>query len=243
MYEFDDDLREYIYLSDAKLQDAYPQLHRRRSILAKFPRTRVRVPVGGQIDINFQQPNAGPNRYEKLDTIIATMERRGEVGTPRYPNRYFKGILPMRWDVITDDEDMVYFGYMRDTWEGTKVVVLAGSSQHLREDLRPERNPHSYRGRRAYSANVGHITAAVTRHLTTTAEWAQDLAKLSGSQLSASLQAHVALVHELSGPDTRLEFFAKRLYRRRLVCQLSRHGDPVPVELLLGTPYYVAMYD
>lgn len=239
------DLQEYIYLSDAKLDGMYPQVQRLRRYGERLPRTRMdtRTRADFEGDVDVQRADAEPNRYEKLDTIIAAMEDRGEVGTPAHPKRYFTGVLSMRWDVITDDEDMVYFGSLKHTSEGARVVVLAGSSRYLREDLRPQPVVASPNARRAYSANVGHITAAAARHLTSTSEWEQRLFTLSGPQLRASFRAHIDLVRELPEPKTRLEFFAKTLYTQTVDYEFRRGEGPIPVEILLGTPYYVSIYD
>jgi hypothetical protein len=226
--EFELELQEYIYLSDAKLDGMYPQLRRHRSEAD---------------DVDLQRASAEPNRYEKLDTIIAAMEARGEVGTPAHPRRYFQGVLAMRWDILADDEGMVYFGALKHTGDSAKVVVLAGSSRYLREDLRPQPVVGGGTPWRAYSANVGHITAAATRHLTSTVEWEQGLFRLSTPQLRASFRAHIDLVRELPDPKVRLEFFAKTLYTQTVDYEFSKGDDPTPVDILLGTPYYVAMYD
>ncbi|WP_410633186.1 DUF7019 family protein [Amycolatopsis sp. cmx-4-83] len=211
----------YLYVSDSKVDMLLAQM---APGFAQKRTTEVSVNLklfGGK---QAREAPAGGERTAKLQRVVRYLEEHGDLGTVEEPGQFFWGLLPMNWGPFPAEPTLAYFGGTT----GRTVVGLGGSGHHILGGGAPAASgvprsvmPSLLAGLRS-DPGIGALTEAI-KH--------EDDGAHKGA-LAAVQRANEAM----PGPDQNLEFVAKRLL----------HG-PSPtgggVDVLLGTPLYVAQVD
>lgn len=171
---------------------------------------------------------AGADRVARLERVLRHLSDTRSVGTLDAPERFFWGLMPMRWRVIPSELSgpLAFFG---GTWEGMSVG-LGGSSRHLL-------------GADAAEGGLfpGSTTPALLDGIAASSELEDELVvdavedELDGDL--GALETVRKAVAAVPGPTQNVEFVAKRLLHGDV-------GDPDAAQpVLLGTPVYVALVD
>jgi hypothetical protein len=215
-------MRYYLYISDVKVNMLWAQVTARlRRRLAHELGIKLETVAKGPLD-----GPAGTMRYERLDVVVAYINRYERVGTVDEPARFFRGNMRMRWTPDLSHEvlelagfpNMVYFGGTT----GDTVLGLGGSQGHVIGGA----------GGSPQSSDAYLSSTTLTYFLRTMfheGEIPEDTSV--PEQRDRSLEAIVDITGALGGPWQTMEFLALRVAEGRV------KGGHV----LLGTPLYVAL--
>jgi hypothetical protein len=231
-------MKYYLYISDTKLEMLYGQIP-----------TRIRDRIAAELKIDLKVISAtvtgkdrAESRYSKLDLVREYITKNLPVGTVEHPESYFMGTLVMRWAYVgtgrPEDAKLVYFGGE----ESNVVFGLVGSVQHMLGfgDMSVTRPPTwggSYGLQWIVEQLVESLAAAMDDPELTKINSVGQLKHPRMSPLEAVAYTTRQLRHPTVSMQS-LEFLAKRLVMGK---------SPVPGEeelnILLGTPLYVALAD
>ena len=232
-------MRYFIYISDTKVDMLFSQIPQKalEKIAAELT-LDLKV-----LKLSVKEKPSEETRYSKLSVVEKYLADYSRIGTVDEPKSYFTGALPMRWTILTDWMNFVYFaGATRQT-----LVGLGGSGKHVIGSA-----PETYE---ALSVTPRiHLAIAKwlgeVRPTTDEEDWPYYYHRGMTSQ-----QRMLADVAEFSrtveGAEQRVRFLAKRLAEGSLEPNIERHfawkpwpwPTPVPRRLLLGTPLYVEQLD
>jgi hypothetical protein len=229
-----DEIKWYLYRSDAKLRMLFQQIARpdnaKKTIEWKLALSAV-ASLSRKVETN-----QALDEDDMLNAVIQKLEESGQVGTVYEPNLYIKGIMPMRWGMYDDsgqrDPDngpLVYFGGL-DTQQGV-LLGLGGSSKHVM----------GHEG--ATSTYSRSSTPALVTALCRGIESGKPEPPDSDDPRSAEDSVYRAMAiaqHYLRPPTQNLEFFAKRLMSGE-TCECEQYIGVSDVKAILGTPLYVAL--
>ncbi len=116
-------LKTYIYISDAKLDQYYPQIAK--------PQKKVKESLGFDFKLlkgsHDTEVEPQVNRISKLNAVVAYIRDNENVGTVDEPGEFLEGTMLMRWGGWSFSSELVYFGGSTQTTE----VGLAGSAIHI----------------------------------------------------------------------------------------------------------------
>ncbi|MEV0153833.1 SAVMC3_10250 family protein [Micromonospora sp. NPDC050686] len=213
--------RYYLYVSDSKVDMLLAQMD------PAFTRKRTT-----ELSLNLtilagkraSEAPAGGERTARLQRVVRHLEEHGDLGTVDEPGQFFWGLVPLRWGPFPTEPTLVYFGGATER----TVMGLGGSGNHVLG---------------ASAAAAPAIPRSLTPSLLAglrTDPQIDVLAETIKQEDVAQERGALAAVHRandvMPGPHQNLEFVAKRLL----------HG-PSPttegVDVLLGTPLYVALVD
>ncbi|ANW16876.1 DUF7019 family protein [Streptomyces clavuligerus] len=207
-------MRYYLYLSGAKLDMLYGQipagLLRRLAVEAKLDLKVVSLAV--------QSPRAELSVYDRLGLVESYLERESEVSWITDPSSWFRGDLDLQIAGYGRAEGPVFMTGR----EGDTVVALIGSAHHLvGQRPVPESIPVSH------SALPSLFRLLPDRH--------GEGPAYGGPGEAESLAQVVAFGRGLKEPPVYCEFLARRLLRSTV-----RGDDGRELEIVIGTPLYVA---
>lgn len=210
-------MKYYIYISDTKLDMLYPQIPRKI-----LERISVDLSINlGMINVNLKNKDNEKSRFDKLRIVTEYIKNNESVGSIDAPLDYFEGELPMRWGPLSHEERSVYFGGKTDsTWIG-----LAGSISHVVGSNTG--NKEGFASMTAQSM-LFNIEIALRDDATRFPEYMQH-------SLQTSYIIYWA-TSNISGPEQKLEFLAKRLHFGDVEDQRGTRRN-----VLLGTPLYVSL--
>jgi hypothetical protein len=213
--------RYYLYVSDSKvdmlLAQMDPSFTRKRT-------TELSLNLTVLAGKHASEAPAGGERTARLQRVVRYLEEHGDLGTVDEPGQFFWGLMPLRWGPFPTEPTLVYFGGETER----TVVGLGGSGHHvLGASAATE------------SAIPRSLTPSLLAGLRTDPQIGV-LAEAIKQEDEARERDALAAVHRanevMPGPHQNLEFVAKRLL----------HG-PSPridgLDVLLGTPLYVALVD
>jgi len=227
-------MKYYVYISDAKVDMLLPQI-------PHDVKKKVALEFGFDLKVLTAkigtQQESEENRISRLETVAKFLQEYGNVGTVDEPDQFIEDKLPMRWgpyDVFGGEKpSVVYFG-----GETAKTVFgLGGSLHHVIGNVGTSQ---SY----ASASVVPFLLSCLSKDLAASGSEAKGN-ETSGAQADSDEQEALFAVHlatrDLKGPQQRLEFLAKRLLQGP-----SPYPDRDPragMQVVLGTPLYVAMVD
>src|SRR6266496_4413294 len=127
------DVKYYIYLSDAKLDMLYPQIP--KSLLKRIA-SELNISLkllGAELTAGIKGTQSEETRYSKVRIVSKYIEEHLHLGTVDSPDAYFKGTLPMKWGLLPGDNfytnasetGVVYFGGFSD-----QTIVGLGGTAH-----------------------------------------------------------------------------------------------------------------
>ena len=234
-------MRHYLYISDVKLDMYYKQIP---------PPLRDKIAVDLKIDLKIfsatikEQP-LEESRYQKLRLVEQYLRNNEKVGSVKEPATWVAGTEPMKWATISSGSekrgDLVLFGAKLPSYIATNSDVprecrvgLVGSRHHI-VGYKGEGRAAEYAGSSALGDVVQHLGQALAHKL-------DDLdSEYQGRHRSKSdhdtLEVVIKSVGGLSGDEQRLEFLAKKLTAG------PKHRQGRTIEVVFGTPLYVAMSD
>ncbi|MEV0118601.1 SAVMC3_10250 family protein [Streptomyces sp. NPDC050844] len=211
-----DDVRYYLYVSDIKLAMLYEQIP---------PKLLKRLAVEAKVDLKVlslavQSARAETtSTYERLDIVESYLEREFDVSWMTEPRPWFRGDLGLR---IAGYGSPAGPTFMTGR-EGDTVVALIGSGHHL----------------------IGQRTApdtieAAFSNLPSLFQLARESAPTHGRHADEEEAMRQVLLfsESLMVPPVYGEFLA-----RRLVHGTVTGGDGRELQIVIGTPLYVAMAD
>lgn len=207
-------MRYYLYVSGSKLDMLYGQIP---------PKLLKRLAVEAKVDLKIlsvavQSPRADTNAYDRLDIVEAYLEREFDVSWMTEARPWFRGDLGLRIAGYgTPDRPTFMTGR-----EGDTVIALIGSAHHL----------------------IGQRTAVDT--IQAAGSSLPSLFRLvdesQGGRAPAVRQAPLRQVLDLSAsltvPPVYCEFLARRLLHGTVTEEDGRE-----LQIVVGTPLYVAMAD
>jgi len=210
-------MKYYLYISDTKVDMLYSQID--KSLLKKIA-VELRIdlkPLGAGLGATIKQNQSEETRYSKLRLVVEYVEKHLNVGWVDAPGTYFKGSLPMSWDLIHGDFGpkpyAVYFGGSTDR----TIFGMVGSAHHL----------IGVRSDAPMSDIILHYTP--NDMLNALANEVQPRSKQSFQATEIVLMAN-SLMEE---PSQQLEFLAKTFLHKRDYSHESRF-------VLLGSPIFIA---
>jgi hypothetical protein len=252
-------LRYFIYVSDAKLEMLFDQIHadlrRRLSAEAKVDLKLASLSIKAA-----EEP--APTRMAKLKVVERYIDSNHDVGTIESPGfQYFRGTMAMRWGALLEDETarVVYFFGKRDG----HAVFLGGSRNHVLGEPTVEAqgigsNRSEFFGGSGYPtilrALENHVSAldpkaprALARRragafddddeaLTRFGQYAEQ----ERHEIHSVLYTALSDGEGLDGPEQWMEFLAVPLLSREVEANRVR---PDPTFIVLGTPIYIAHAD
>ena len=221
-------LKRYIYISSRKI-NMFDQQRREnlfwRWLKSWFTRTnRLKVK-----DIEMPALTSAVE-FDKLTTLLATLEREHTIGTVDQPAEYIKGTLPMFYRLIPsrsdyhrakNDPGFVYFGGST----AKSIIALVGSPFHLNGKVRDITEEPS--------SDLPQLVAYLNERLS---EIVDKHAKIPDNDSGIFAIEHAE--HMNKDPRIPMEFFASRILDTATMQGLI-HG-PDDKRLLLYTPLYVA---
>ncbi|MEU7580411.1 SAVMC3_10250 family protein [Streptomyces sp. NPDC041068] len=208
-------MRYYLYVSGAKLDMLYEQIP---------PKLLKRLAVEAKVDlkvlsVSVQSPRAEASAYDRLDIVEAYLEREFDVSWMTEPRPWFRGDLGLR---IAGYGSPAGPTFMTGR-EGDTVVALIGSGHHL----------------------IGQRTApdtiqAAFSNLPSLFRLVQDHAEANGlaPNEDEALDQVLRFSRSLTVPPVFSEFLARRLLSGTVTGQDGRE-----LQVVVGTPLYVAMAD
>ncbi|MET8683147.1 SAVMC3_10250 family protein [Streptomyces sp. NPDC004732] len=217
-------MRYYLYVSGAKLDMLYEQIP---------PKLLKRLAVEAKVDLKVlsvavQSPRADVTTYDRLDIVEAYLEREFDVSWMTEPRPWFRGDLELR---IAGYGSPAGPTFMTGR-EGDTVVALIGSAHHL---LGQRTAPDTIQA--SYS-----MLPSLFRLLDDAPEdWPRHQRERRAAVPSHDQEAaHQVLefAESLTGPPVYGEFLARRLLHGTATGQDGRQ-----VDIVVGTPLYVAMAD
>jgi hypothetical protein len=228
-------LRDYVYVSDAKLDMLYEQvpvpLRKRIAAEVKIDLKVIGITVKDAGDKN-------PVRMGQLAIIERFIEEERDVGTIQEPRSYFRGTMNMKYGPLGSYEFIVLFHGR----EGGNTVGLGGSSWHLLGGQRPMTEFHAY----SHSPTLWVALAEQISADPAGAEWVRR--EREGPSHGPSEEAAVihdappdAVLHvvdwlEPEGPVQRVEFLARRLVDGDFPARAPHGRQLPPGHITLGTP-------
>jgi hypothetical protein len=243
IYWEDAEVKYYLYISDAKLEMLYGQMPVKiRDKIAAELKIDLKV-IGATVSIK-DRPET---RYSKLDLVREYLITNFPVGSIAHPDSYFSGTVPMQWGLITSPESgkVVYFGGNVDN----VVLGLAGSRHHVvgyqGEGVvgAPDFSYGSSFAPMVIKAIEDGLAAVIDRPETAESGSVIQLRErhpvdFSKTPDARALDTVLYATENLLGPTQRLEFLAKRLLMGKVSVSTEEK-----VDVLLGTPLYVALAD
>lgn len=208
-------MRYYLYVSGSKLDMLYEQIP---------PKLLKRLAVEAKVDLKvlsvaLQSPRAEEGMYDRLDVVETYLEREFDVSWMTEPRPWFRGDLGLRVAGYGGaDRPMFMTGR-----EGDTVIALIGSAYHLI-------------GQRAA---VDTIQAAHS-NLPSLFQLLDDTPGRRRPPANRQSPLHQVLEFSksLTVPPVYCEFLA-----RRLLHGTAADEDGRELEIVIGTPLYVAMAD
>jgi hypothetical protein len=217
-------VRYYLYLSRAKLDMLHGQipekLLRRLAVEAKLD---LKV-----VSVSMQSPRAEVSEYDRLKLVEAYLEREFDVSWISEPASWFRGDLELRIAGYGSARGPVFMTGS----EGDTVVALIGSAHHL---VGQQAVPEFLR---TYSSlpSLFHLLRDAPEDWPLDEPWqAGGRRDLGGER---DLRQVVTFARSLKEPATYCEFLARRLLRGTLPSSDGRE-----LEVVVGTPLYVALAD
>ena len=213
-------LRNYLYVSDAKLDTLFEQID--QSILKRISlELKVDLKIAGITVTKAENPSA--TRMAKLRVVEQFIDDYHNVGTCENPGQgYFRGQLDMRWGwleqpVSNEAPSIVFF----KGEEGSSIVTLAGSSRHV---IGAPPDARVFAG-----SALPHIITAISDSVS-------DKSALAKMPRESARWARATRVRQLrllpdDAPSQRMEFLAIPLAE-------DRESDP---HVVLGAPICVAL--
>lgn len=218
-------LKNYIYISDTKVDMLYSQIPRRTfetiagELNFDLKLFSLKVSKSGKEDLQ-------ESRYAKTQTVVRYLEKHFApvIGTVDEPKVYIKGVLPMHWCLIPpayqqSKPRVVYFG---GSTEQT-ILGLGGSPKHMIS--------------RTGDATIGEPSSDLP---SLTAYLAEELGlarRNKHHEPEWGLDAVEALEQQMQGKRPTYEFLAMFLLDDLAP---NRHPRPGAKRIVLGTPIYVA---
>jgi hypothetical protein len=213
-------LRNYLYISDAKLDTLFEQID--QGVL-KHISVELKVDLKVASISLSKAEDPGPTRTAKLRIVEQFIDNYHHVGTCEDPGQeYFRGQLDMRWGWLeqptsNDAPPIIFF----KGEEGDLNVTLAGSSRHV-IGTPPDARVFA-------SSALPHIITAISRSIS-------DESALAEMPHESIRWARATRVRELrifpaDSPNQRMDFLAVPLAEER---EPDSH-------VVLGTPIYVAL--
>ena len=214
---------------------------------SQIPSTRLKKIVSdleinaGIVKAKVQGELTLGSRISRLRVVEQHLRALDKVGSVSDPKSYFSGYLNMKWGYYGDDRFMydkeynpplVYFGGT----VGNTVLGLGGSSKHVIGSV-GESWAHAASGTPFIVAQLLNEVGAERRD-----EVAQKMNLRPGAPESEgfddlALRAVELASTQMSGPEHRMEFLAKRLIHGN---ESRRFGYKYQ-NVMLGTPLYVAI--
>ncbi|MGW7067826.1 DUF7019 family protein [Streptomyces sp. NPDC054855] len=207
-------MRYYLYVSGSKLDMLYGQIP---------PKLLKRLAVEAKVDLKVlsvavQSPRADQSAYDRLDLVEAYLERECDVSWMTEPRPWFRGDLGLRIGGYgTPDRPTFMTGR-----EGDTVIALIGSAHHL----------------------IGQRTAVDTIQAASSSlpSLFRLLNEAPEGRATANRQSPLHQVLDFSAsltePPVYCEFLARRLLHGTVTGEDGRE-----LQILVGTPLYVAMAD
>jgi hypothetical protein len=221
-------LRNYIYISDTKLDMLFEQIP--RGVLKRFS-AEVRVDLKLASVTLAKSENTGLARMAKLRIVERYIDRHNHVGSISMPGReYFRGTMSMRWGPLgwTPDDHRDHMVFFKGE-QGSITVMLAGSNYHLLGQ------PSGARAV-AYSA-LPHIVRAVNYGLS---EY-ESHEPISEDANNAVNDAAAVEIYPPEIPAQELEFLAIPLYEDEIdLLDPAKPSGHIRSHGILGSPLYVA---
>jgi hypothetical protein len=222
-------LRNYLYISDAKLDMFFEQID--KSILKRIS-VEVRVDLKLASVTLRKAEDPVPARIPKLRVVERFIDEHHHVGSIENPGReYFRGQMDMQWGWLAfgpGDRDRIPIVYFRGK-EHSQLVMLAGSRRHvLGEHPAAEAVAMS-----ALPAIIGAIDEHISEPHIVIPPWSNSPIPITRpeSSWSAIYAASVAKLYPVNTPTQQMEFLAIPLAETQLD---KDHA-------ILGTPLYVAL--
>jgi hypothetical protein len=225
-------LRYYVYVSDAKVDMLYAQIPARlRSRIAAELKIDLKV-----ISASLSSKDREENRFSKLALVGCFIRKHMELGSIDEPQSYFSGSLRMRWGPAYNGQ-IVYFGGVTDR----TVLGLAGSRRHVITSTGDSAVPE---GGMSGAPDLIALLRNADPNIIASAESVQPPAlgdQLGEREARAIYSASVGM----QGSVQELEFIAKRLATRRADPESRTDANAYDraKTILLGTPLYVAQSD
>lgn len=212
-------LRNYLYVSDAKLDMLFEQID--RSLLKQISvELKVDLKLASITLHHAEDPS--PARMAKLRIVERFIDDHHNVGTCENRGReYFRGQLNMQWGWITHPSrnaaSIIFFRSKEDTLS----LTLAGSRRHV---IGEPPDVSAVAG-----SALPHIIAGISDHIS-------DKSALAGLPSESARWVRATRVRELrlhpeDAPSQPMEFLA---------IPLAEDRGP-DVHVVLGTPIYVAL--
>lgn len=217
-------MRYYLYVSDAKVEMLFPQVHEatQQKVAAKFG-----------FDIKLfsasveTQQDTFNSRIARLHAVEEHLRSREEVGTPRDETSWIGGTLDAKFLDIGNGA-ILFVSHDADAFIG-----LGGSSHHLIGNSPPEKVSIPY-----------SFLPSLIQQLTLLADTSRDywhypesdVQRLAASGVSQGFDAWISVIDSAWSSRVevqRIDFLAKRLVTKR-----SRSGNE---KYTLATPLYVAL--
>jgi hypothetical protein len=241
-------VKYYLYISDTKVDMLLPQIPHK---LQKQIATEFKLDLKIFSAARKTEETIDDDRIKRLEAVVAYIREKKRVGTAGRPAEYFAGMLAMRWGPLTERRrerydpetkvfspeperlrDIVYFsGYSNEC-----LIGLGGSGKHVIGGPGAS-NATDWGG------SIGPVLLWILLKNTGISE--KELPHVdpdlsSDGTIDSDNTRGIRLLRQsmrrtlenMSGPEQRVEFLAKRLVS-------GNSGGATKV--ILGTPIYVAM--
>lgn len=257
----------HVYVSDAKIDEYYEQIP--RGFLSQVLSGGFAIGAGG-LKLSLPSLIVPSNKYRKLDVVLAHLHATGQVGSAMRPNFYFEDTLPLRFGVLQRMGEMACYSYIHEgpsrSARGDEgehppvatVVVLVGSAYHLVDSsFRRAKNIRDHAQVAAayedteedagFSRDVTAIAKAIREEVVVReyVDISQTLIRQFKSRAPdenvSDARTYVALAAQLPNRQLRYNFFAIRLFSKTLWHELYPGEGVVKLNVVLGTPFFVAL--
>jgi hypothetical protein len=180
----------------------------------------------GLISVTLKERDTQQTRFDKLKVVTKYINEHAETGTVDDPGSYFKGTVPMRWGPI-DSNAIPGFVYFAGETDRT-IFGVAGSTRHV---IGIDKGGSGFDLQMSIQYNILENLMKFYRDIDSSIDGKPH--QYTTQNEEDTLRTIAWATSSLKGPETRLEFLAKRLIEGLLD---SKH-------ILLGTPIYVAYAD
>jgi hypothetical protein len=208
-------VKNYVYISDTKVNMFYDQI-------ASSDVEKTGAEYGIDVKIlkwaGKRETEKVITQMKKLERVVEFIKKSKKIGTLDEPSTYFTGMLNMRWGSL-HDEMALFVGETSRT-----AVILGGSVRHIQGE--------SSRGGAATSM-LPAIFTVFKKHTDAELVHTHEYPDLSSTSPENDLQYAWNVAAHFHAPAQKLEFLARNYL-------LGRVGEK---NVLLGTPFYVALAD
>lgn len=224
-----DELRFFIYISDAKVSMLYDQLAGATKTSVSI-RSKLRLAIAEVERTRLTEPSE--TLFAKLDAAVVALRSQEQIGNIDEPGTYFEGEFPMRWGLYQDhgrpdgEAPLVYFGGETES----TVLGLGGSARHVIGFS----GATSTGSRSATPYLVAQLLDGLGADPTGWNSWRSSK---EHSGVSEVFEAIAWANHNLKGPTQTLKFVAKTLAVGAARSNVTESGELK--KCILGSPIFV----